>query len=319
MTTQHLTGLAAGRRHRAAGALPARARRAPRGGRSTTARRPGSTSSRARRRRSARLPGPDAVPDAGRAGRRDRRVGACCRWSDRPVWTRWRASASAAGRADGGAGAAAEVRRRRRAAAGRPSRYAGRRAARAAASPGGCRYGVDLLVPRAPWPTWSARARRAAGRALGVRGAAGGRPAAAAGPRDRPPHAAGRGGLAGRRGAPGQGLLPRARRRWPGCTTWAGRRAGWCCCTSTASPPTSCPAPGTPVTDRRRPDGRFRRHGGPPLRAGPDRAGGGQAERRRRRRRCGSARPRRRRSTPGGDRPCATGRPTCRAEGCWRA
>ena len=25
-----------------------------------------------------------------------------------------------------------------------------------------------------------------------------------------------------------------ARRRWPGCTTWAGRRGGWCCCTSTA-------------------------------------------------------------------------------------
>ena len=36
-----------------------------------------------------------------------------------------------------------------------------------------------------------------------------------------------------------------ARRRWRGCTTWGARRAGWCCCTSTA-PTRCCPRTATP-------------------------------------------------------------------------
>ena len=51
------------------------------------------------------------------------------------------------------------------------------------------------------------------------------------------------------------------------------------------------PAAGHPGDHRRRADGRLRRHRGPPLRAGPGRPGRGQAQRRRRRRRCWSARP----------------------------
>ena len=179
-----------------------------------------------------------------------------------------------------------------------------RRGTPSRALPGGRLRAADAVrgrparAARPPWPTWwprwacrwpgCGRSRRCGSRRRRPR----------LGPRDRPPHAAGR----GRAGWPTRCTWTRAataaRRRSPGCTTWAGRRAGWCCCTSTASPPTSCPRRAPPVDHRGRPCGRLRRHRGAPLRAGPGRAGPGQAERRRRRRRAAGRPVRRRRSTP---------------------
>ena len=154
------------------------------------------------------------------------------------------------------------------------------RAARPAAGRAGCRTGRTCWCrgPQSPRSSASSRRGRAAGRDLGVRGAAGGGSAAAARLRDRPPDAAGRGRLAARRVHLDKGCyrgqetvarvhnLGRPPRRLvllhlDGITT------------------DELPAPGTPVP-RRRPDGRVRRHRRAPLRARADRAGRGEAERR---------------------------------------
>jgi hypothetical protein len=62
--------------------------------------------------------------------------------------------------------------------------------------------------------------------------------------------------LAGDRGAPGQGLLPRARRRRAGAQPGPAARAGWCCCTSTGRTASCrCRRAGAARRPRRRPVG----------------------------------------------------------------
>ena len=206
LTTQHLTGAAADDRHRAAGALAARARRAPRGG---------------RRRRHDHL----ARRRAGH-GRALldflERMRFLMRVEPADVTADWAVlslvgpgtdealatlGVGPLGQPDVLAGAGREVRRRHRAAPGPTTRYARGAAARRAAGRAGCRTAPTCWCRAPRWPTsrragvplaglWAFEALRVAARRprLGLR--------------DRPPHPAGRGGLAGRRRAPGEGLLP---------------------------------------------------------------------------------------------------------------
>ena len=179
-----------------------------------------------------------------------------------------------AGRAAGAARARAEVRQRRRRRRGRPPVYATVRAARAAVGPGGMPTGSTCWCPRATVAD-GGRDARACRRPGCGRSRRCGWPTGGRGWASRP--------TTGRCRPRSVGWLrpytwtraaTAARRRWPGCTTWAGRRGGWCCCTSTASATDELPAPGTPVIAADGRDGRLRRYRGPPLRARPDRAGG---------------------------------------------
>ena len=224
------------------------------------------------------LPEPDALPAAGRAGRRHRRLGGAV--AGRTVQC-------------GGAGAARRRGRWRRRSSRRcrgrssppgPCRPGRRRGTTSAALPGGgyarrMTYGVRPARPaRQRWPTWSPRsACRWPGcgrsRRCGWPTAGPGSGSTPTTGRCRPRSAGSATPCTWTRGATA------GRRRWPGCTTSAARRAGWSCCTSTASPPTTCPRPGTPVTTAEgRPVG-FVGHRRAPLRARPGRARRGQAER----------------------------------------
>lgn len=84
---------------------------------------------------------------------------------------------------------------------------------------------------------------RPGGKRLGVRGAADRGPPAAARLRDRPPDHPARGGLAGDRRAPAEGLLPGAGDGGPGAQPGAAAAAGWSSCTWTA-PRRCCPRTG---------------------------------------------------------------------------
>ena len=179
------------------------------------------------------------------------------------------------------AGARAEVRLGRGAPRARPRSTRPPRC-RAAAGPGATQDRFDLLVPRAVGTRRAGPAGRPAGRHLGVRGAPG-RGAAYPGSGSRPTTGRSRPRSTCwlRRYTWTRGVTA-ARRRWPGCTTSAGRRAGWCCCTWTGSAPTAAGRRHA-GTRGRRAGGRIRRYRRSPPRARHDRAGGGEAERRRRR------------------------------------
>ena len=117
----------------------------------------------------------------------------------------------------------------------RPSALADGGFVRRMAGPG---VELDLVVPRDQVGRLAGaadRGGRAAGRRVGLRGAPGGGAATAARRRHRRADDPARGRLDRHRRAPGQGLLPRARKPSRGSTTWANRLACWCCCTSTAS------------------------------------------------------------------------------------
>ena len=139
-----------------------------------------------------------------------------------------------AGRTGRGRGAGSEVRRRRRAA---PSQHPVRRpaAARRRLGPARSARGRPAGAPVGDGAGGGGAARRgrAGRRPLGVRGDPGGRPAAPGRGGHRPPDDPGRGGSDRPRRCTWTRAATGGRRRWPGCTTWAGRRAGWCCCTST--------------------------------------------------------------------------------------
>ncbi len=213
------------RRHRGARAVPARARRAALAAR--RARRGRLDRHRARRRTDrARLPAEDALPQARRAGRRVRRPrGAQCRRAER-----------------------------------RPDVLAAAGLPRARARSRGRRSTAGGFVRRMPWPGPDAadlvdpRRRARALPASCCTPPAQRRPGSG---RSRPPGS--------RRAAPGWGSRPTTarsrtrsgssaapststraatagRRPWPGCTTWASRRGGWCWCTCPART-TSCPRP----------------------------------------------------------------------------
>ena len=186
---------------------------------------------RARRRADrARLPAEDALPQARRAGRRLGRLGRAQRWSARRPPT----------------SLAPPACRSPRPAA--PSPLDGGGFVRRMPWPG--RDAADLVVPRptpagatssgctppAPQPAgmWAFEALRVEARRprLGLR--------------DRPPHDPARGRLDRRRRPPATRAATAGRRPSRGCTTWASRRGGWCCCTCPASP-TSCPRRAPPV------------------------------------------------------------------------
>ena len=235
LTTQHLERLADGAGHRGAGALPARARRAPRG-----ARRAGGTDLARRRaghrRRAAGFLRADALHAPGRAGAGHRRVGGAV--AGRPA--RPSAACSAAAGLAGARRGSYAVAPLPRAAAAVAADAADRRRDARPWSTCSC---------RAPsWPAWPTAARRRcrARRGLGATRRCGSRPG-------------GRGSASTPTTAPSRprwaGCAPpstwtraatAARRRSPGCTTWAARRAGWCCCTWTGCTE-ELPAPGTPV------------------------------------------------------------------------
>ena len=177
-------------------------------------------------RRAARLPAEDGLLVQGRAARRDGRAG------------------GALARRPGGAGGA---RRARRAACPRARRPLDGRRVRAphprpAASPtSSCparrrRSGGSASPARARAPRAPSRTRRCASRPCS--------PARASTPttaRSRTRSAGSAPPCTCRRAATA------ARRRSRGWPTWAGRRAGWCSCTSTRAT-SSCPSPGEPVT-----------------------------------------------------------------------
>ena len=239
LTTQHLLALQPGRGHRAAGAQPARARRAPRGAhrrrRDDLAGRRAGYGGRA-----AGLPDQDAVHDPRRADRRRR-----ADWALLSLVGPEAAEAVApAGRAS------CRVRRCVQAGSGSEVRLVGaggatldglpdRRAARRRLGPPARTTGSTCWCPRSDVDKVADAAGGAAGRDLGVRSTAG-----------RAPRSRGWASRPTTARSPPKSIcwLRRStwtraaiavRRRWPGCTISAGRRAAWCCCTSTASAPIS--------------------------------------------------------------------------------
>ena len=229
---------AAGRGHRAAGPQPARARRAARV--ADRRRRDDLAGRRAGRGAGAAgLPDQDAVHDPRRAGRRRPPTGRCCRWSARTPPKRspdWACSCRARR-----CGSRCPVR-----SSPRPIWPPGRRrSTRPSPLPGGGwarRHDdrFDLLVPRSDVDKVAEHAGGAASRDLGVRSARVERRAApASGFETDHRTIAGRDRPARLRRCTWTRAAIGARRRWPGCTTSAGRRAVWCCCTSTASATTS--------------------------------------------------------------------------------